>query len=60
LIVVNGEVDREIQFSEQPVEGDPNIVGIVITVADEGKNTRTVVIGSDATALVPWIQEDSP
>jgi hypothetical protein len=60
LIVVNGVIDRQIQVPEKSVQGDPNIVGVVITVAHEGKNTRTIVIGWDATAPFPRIQEDSP
>jgi hypothetical protein len=60
LIVVNGVIDRQIQLVEKSVQGDPNVVGVVITVANEGKNTRTFVIGGDGTALFPRIQENSP
>jgi hypothetical protein len=58
LIVVNGVIDRQIQLAEKPVQGHSNVVSVVITVADEGKNTRTAVIGGDAAALFPWIQEN--
>jgi hypothetical protein len=53
LIRVDGVIDRQFQFPEKSVQGDPDIVGVVIPVADEGKNARMIVIGWDATALFP-------
>ena len=53
LIVVDGVIDAKIQLPEKPVQGDPNIIGVVITVADEGKDTSTVVIGWDSNGLFP-------
>jgi hypothetical protein len=60
LIVINGVIDRHIQLLEKSVQADPNVIGVVITVADEGKSTRTFVIGRDGTAVFPRIQENSP
>jgi len=60
LIVVNGVINGQIQLLEKSVQGDPNVIGIVITVADEGKNTRTFVIGWDGTSLFPRIKENPP
>ena len=60
LIVVNGVINGQIQVPEKFVQGDPDVVGVVITVADEGKSPRTFVIGGDGTALFPRIQENSP
>jgi hypothetical protein len=51
LIVVNGVIDRQIQLPEESVQGDPNIVGVVITVADESKRPRSIVIGREGDAL---------
>jgi hypothetical protein len=59
LIVVDGVIDPQIQLSENSVQGNANIVGVVITVADEGKNTRTAVIGGEGTAAFSGIQENS-
>jgi hypothetical protein len=60
LIVVNGVINWHIKVLEDFVKGDPDVVGVVITVTDEGKSPRTGFIGRDGTALFPWIQEDSP
>src|SRR5208337_789882 len=59
LIVVNGVIKGEIKVLEEFDQSDPDVVGVVITVADEGKNPRTLVIGGDGTALFPRIQENS-
>jgi hypothetical protein len=58
LLVVNGVIKREIKVLEEFDQGDPDIVGVVITVADEGKNPRTLVIGGYAKGLFPRIQEN--
>jgi hypothetical protein len=60
LIVANGVIDRQIQLQKKPVQGDPDVVGVVITVTDEGKGSRPFVIGEDSPALFPRIQENSP
>jgi hypothetical protein len=51
LIVVNGVIDRQVQLPEESVQGDPNIVGVVITIADESQRSRSSVIGREGDAL---------
>jgi hypothetical protein len=59
LIVVNGVINWQIQVLEELVQGDPDVVGVVITVTDEGKSPRTGFIGRDGTALLPRTQENA-
>ena len=58
MVVVNGVIDGQIQLPEKSVQGDPNIVGVVITVADESQCSRSIVIGREDTALSMRFKEN--
>src|SRR6516225_7430833 len=58
LVVVNGVIDRQIQLAKKSIQRYPNIVGVVIAVANESKDASTVVVGRDAAAHLPLTQED--
>ena len=58
LIVVDGVVDADIQLPEKPALGNKNIVGFVITIADQGKNSSAVFVSRNSNGLFPWTQEN--
>jgi len=45
LIVVNGVINGQIQVLEELVQGDPDVISVVIPVTNESKSPRTIVIG---------------
>ena len=58
LIVVNGVINRQIQIVEKSVQGDPNVIGVVITVPNESKRAKSIVIGREGGARSMRFKED--
>jgi len=59
LVVVNGVIDRQVQLAEEPVQGDPDVIGVVISVPNKGKRSRPVVVGREGPALFTRFEENS-
>ena len=58
LIVINGVIYRQVQLLEESVQGNPYVVGVVITVPNESKRARSIVIGREGGARSMRFKED--